>query len=1038
MGTTEPALPKSRQEKIYDQKQEEIMRKRWISMLLALCLCIGMLSTAVSADTYPEGTVIISMNDNGQPDGSGGESEGWTYDGATLTLNAGHNFAIEGDCRVKVDCKGTLLGGSFYEHVYVFGVLKGGVYHGGVTIGLLPSGRGTIEDAEFPLTFELSGAAWADGVTAPETYHYNTGLTLPDASALTGGSGRFDGWYDSYDFAGEPMTEIPAKTIGRRTLYARFVNGPATWPEAGALAVEGTDYALDAAGNCTIYTARGLACLANMVNARDSFTGRTVTLANGIDLLDGGVYGYGASTVISRNSWVPIDDFGGTFDGGGHSISNLYLSVADRDAGLFGNSYGTIRDLEIASGRVSMEKLTKSGFSAGGIAASSSGLIENCVNRADIYANDDDDIAGSHDSLCLGGIVGLAGTSGAGAMVSTVSNCTNYGSVASCGLSTYCPIAAGGIVGYLSGGILGGRSTLLTGCVNRGAVTVPNNTYSAWAGGVAGTVQQQYDSQPASLQNCENSGKVTCGYAAGGMAGYACGKTATTVCNSYNSGAVKGGTDGNEGRAGGVVGVLTYSNALVENCYSRGDISGYGKLGGCVGLASYGKMRNCYSSSAAEPCGSANRDTVTDCTRFTSAAGDHTLDTEVLGTTDLLTALRAWVSAKNDPAYLDWMADKQNENYPIFAKTYTVTVRRGTGGGSYKEGDTVSICADAPSGTEYFNGWTSVDNVSFADRSKAETTFVMPAKNVTVTATFANRDDSDSGGHTTDYYTLYFETDGGTAVRPIRRAEGSRIDLNQTTEREGIIFTGSYQDEECTQSVDHVILNRDMTVYAGWRKDIADPVNSGVSRRLNTDEHIRYLLGYPDGAFGADNNMTRAEAAQMFYGLLLDRSIPITVHFDDVAEAAWYANAVETLASIGVIKGVGDGKFAPERSITRAEFTAIAMRFAELDTSGKNIFSDVPENEWYYDAVIGSIKYGWIGGYPDGTFRPDNTITRAEVTAIVNRMLGRSGDESYILDHADSLTQFNDLTGSHWAYCDIMEAANEHDYAKTNGVERWK
>ena len=314
----------------------------------------------------------------------------------------------------------------------------------------------------------------------------------------------------------------------------------------------------------------------------------------------------------------------------------------------------------------------------------------------------------------------------------------------------------------------------------------------------------------------------------------------------------------------------------------------------------------------------------------------------------------------------------------------------------------------------------------------------MPAKNVTVTAAFANRDDNDSGGHTTDYYTLYFETNGGTDVRPIRRAEGSRIGLSQTTEREGFIFTGWYLDEECTQSVDHVILNRDMTVYAGWRKDIADPVNTGVSRRLNTDDHIRYLLGYPDGAFGADNNMTRAEAAQMFYGLLLDRSIPITVHFDDVAEAAWYANAVETLASIGVIKGVGDGKFAPERSITRAEFTAIAMRFAELDTSGKNIFSDVPENAWYYDAVIGSIKYGWISGYPDGTFRPDNTITRAEVAAIVNRMLGRSGDESYILGHADSLTQFNDLTERHWAYCDIMEAANEHDYAKTNGVERWK
>lgn len=343
------------------------MRKRWLALLLALVLCAGLPAAAYAYD-YPAGTVVIPMNDSGFPAGSGGESEGWTFDGATLTLNAGHSFAVEGECSAVVVCSGTLLGGVFRGDVRVFGTLRGGVYHGDVIIGLSPSGRGTIEDAEFPLGFVLSGAAWADGVTAPETYHYSTGLTLPDASALTGGSGRFDGWYDSYDFAGEPLTEIPAGATGRRMLYARFVDGPATWPEAGALAQAGADYALDAAGSCTVYTARGLAWLANTVNAGDNFSNKTVTLANDINLLDGGVYGYGASTVIRRNFWVPINNFGGTFDGGGYSISNLYLSVSDRDAGLFGNSYGTIRDLEIASGRVSLQKLTKSGFCAGGVA----------------------------------------------------------------------------------------------------------------------------------------------------------------------------------------------------------------------------------------------------------------------------------------------------------------------------------------------------------------------------------------------------------------------------------------------------------------------------------------------------------------------------------------------------------------------------------------------------------------------------------------------------------------------------------------------
>lgn len=92
---------------------------------------------------------------------------------------------------------------------------------------------------------------------------------------------------------------------------------------------------------------------------------------------------------------------------------------------------------------------------------------------------------------------------------------------------------------------------------------------------------------------------------------------------------------------------------------------------------------------------------------------------------------------------------------------------------------------------------------------------------------------------------------------------------------------------------------------------------------------MAYLNGYPDGTFRPDRNMTRAEAAQLFYNLLLAKDVAATVSFDDVDSSAWYAGAVDTLASLGIINGVGDGKFEPERSITRAEFTAIAMRFAD-------------------------------------------------------------------------------------------------------------
>ena len=218
---------------------------------------------------------------------------------------------------------------------------------------------------------------------------------------------------------------------------------------------------------------------------------------------------------------------------------------------------------------------------------------------------------------------------------------------------------------------------------------------------------------------------------------------------------------------------------------------------------------------------------------------------------------------------------------------------------------------------------------------------------------------------------------------------------------------------------------------------VADPDDTGVSGWLNTRDHFAYLQGYPGDRFGPDDNMTRAEVAQMFYNLLLDQDVAGTVAFGDVAPDAWYAEAVEALASLGIVEGVGGGMFAPERTITRAEFTVIAMRFAQLETGGENPFSDVSADDWFYDYVVGSAQYGWITGYADGTFRPNSTITRAEVTAITNRMLGRAADRDYVDGHSGSLTRFDDVSTIYWAYYDIMEAVNGHDYERENGAEDW-
>ena len=194
------------------------------------------------------------------------------------------------------------------------------------------------------------------------------------------------------------------------------------------------------------------------------------------------------------------------------------------------------------------------------------------------------------------------------------------------------------------------------------------------------------------------------------------------------------------------------------------------------------------------------------------------------------------------------------------------------------------------------------------------------------------------------------------------------------------------------------------------------------------------MNGIGGDRFAPDANMTRAQVAQMFYNLLIDKDVDVNARFTDVPADAWYATAVNTLASIGAITGIGNNQFAPNRTITRAEFTAIAVRFAKLVRGADADFSDVPANAWYYDSIATAVEYGWIGGYADGTFRPNKSITRAEVVTIVNRMLNRSFDTSVSYR---TVTRFTDVPTSHWAFEAIVEATTGHDHYFKKGVENW-
>ena len=301
------------------------------------------------------------------------------------------------------------------------------------------------------------------------------------------------------------------------------------------------------------------------------------------------------------------------------------------------------------------------------------------------------------------------------------------------------------------------------------------------------------------------------------------------------------------------------------------------------------------------------------------------------------------------------------------------------------------------------------------------------------------------GGGGTTRYTITAEAGEGGSISPSGRVSVTRgsdktftISADDGYEIADVLVDGKSVGAGSRYTFENVRASHTIeVVFERTGPAVADPDDTGVSDWLNTEDHNAYLNGYPGSRFGPDNNMTRAEVAQMFYNLLLDKNVPITVTFDDVPADAWYTEAVNTLASLDILNGVGNNKFEPERSITRAEFTTIAMRFTNGTLSGTNIFPDVNPNDWFYDYVVGSIQYGWINGYPDGTFGPNDAITRAEVTTITNRMLGRSADEAFVDSHQDSLVQFGDITDRHWAYYQVMEATNGHDYTKTDGVEDW-
>lgn len=205
---------------------------------------------------------------------------------------------------------------------------------------------------------------------------------------------------------------------------------------------------------------------------------------------------------------------------------------------------------------------------------------------------------------------------------------------------------------------------------------------------------------------------------------------------------------------------------------------------------------------------------------------------------------------------------------------------------------------------------------------------------------------------------------------------------------------------------------------------------------LNTTDHMQYMNGYEDGTFRPNASITRAEACKLIASLLTESSGGSDALFSDVSADAWYAEAVEEMTGYSLVSGYSDGTFRPSAKITRAEFVTILSRIPHDDKGTEGSFADVPKTHWAYGAVQTALAQGWVTGDPSGNFRPDDSITRAEVVTVLNRILGRTGD-AVMASTGEGIRIMPDVPDTHWAYLAMLEATTDHAYEKTEAGETW-
>mgnify|MGYP000614846263 CR=1 FL=1 len=287
-----------------------------------------------------------------------------------------------------------------------------------------------------------------------------------------------------------------------------------------------------------------------------------------------------------------------------------------------------------------------------------------------------------------------------------------------------------------------------------------------------------------------------------------------------------------------------------------------------------------------------------------------------------------------------------------------------------------------------------------------------------------------------DFHTLTFDTMGGSKIAPETVRHGLTVAKPKDPVNGGYWFDGWYTDK--TPYNFATPLTQDTTIYAKWFLIVLPGVTVKKNTpKLNTADHFAYVQGYPDGTVKPAGNITRAETAAILFRLMDDASrktyYSTKSGFRDVAFGSWYNTYVATLNNAGVITDSSNGCFRPNEAITRAELAAMLAKFSET-TGAANYFNDVSAKYWAANAIAICAKLGWITGYPDGTFRPDKNVTRAELMAMINRATGRAPKSADAF--LPGMKTWIDNTSDKWYYLDVQEATNSHSYT-VKGSETW-